>query len=419
MKQPLVLGIDIGTSGVRTIALDQERNTIALEKASFQEFNGNLNDPKIWLEALHQTISNITSKISIKNILAICIDGTSGTVLALDKSGHPIGKALMYNDVVTDDKIVKTISDVAPLESAVHGSSSALARAISLQSHPQISRIVHQADWIAEQFTGQPIATDESNALKTGYDPIKRKWPEWLNDCGINLNLLPQVIPTGSLLAKSNGAFKLPIGIPVVSGTTDGCASFIATGASQSGDGVTILGSTLTIKLLSNRPIFSPKYGIYSHRIGEQWLAGGASNSGGNALATHFSPDQIESLSKKIDPLKPSGFDYYPLPKVGERFPINDPNLQPRISPRPSEPSLFLHGLFEGLAQIEQTGYSRLQELGGPNVNSIRTIGGGANNQTLTKIRSRFINVPNLEIRSNEAAAGVAEIAWRYLENRN
>ena len=341
MKQPLVLGIDIGTSGVRTIALDRERNTIALERASFQESKGNLNDPKAWLESLHQTISNITSKISIKNILAICIDGTSGTVLALDKSGDPIGKALMYNDVVTDEKIVKTISDVAPLESAAHGSSSALARAISLQSHSQISRIVHQADWIAEQFTGKPIATDESNALKTGYDPIKRKWPEWLNDCGINLNLLPQVIPTGSLLAKSNGAFKLPIGIPVVSGTTDGCASFIATGASQSGDGVTILGSTLTIKLLSNHPIFSPKYGIYSHRIGEQWLAGGASNSGGNALATHFTPDQIETLSKKIDPLKPSGLDYYPLPKVGERFPINDPQLKPKNNSTPPVSLLF------------------------------------------------------------------------------
>ena len=419
MKQPLVLGIDIGTSGVRTIAVDQNRDTIALAKSSFQVANGKLNDPKMWLKALQQTISDLSSKIAGNKVMAICIDGTSGTVLAINKFGAPIGTALMYNDVVEDEKILKKISDVAPLESAAHGSTSALARAIYLQSRPQISRIVHQADWIAEQFTGQPTPTDESNALKTGYDPINRKWPEWLTECGIDVNLLPQVIPTGSLLAKSNGAFNLPVGIPVVSGTTDGCASFFATGASQSGDGVTILGSTLTIKLLSNKPIFSPKYGIYSHRIGDQWLAGGASNSGGNALAAHFSPDQIDSLSKKIDPQKPSGLNYYPLPKVGERFPINDPNLQPKITPRPTEPSQFLHGLFEGLAQIELTAYNRLFELGGPKVNSIRTIGGGAINEKLTKIRSRIVNVPNLPIQSNEAAAGVADIAWNYLENSN
>ena len=51
----------------------------------------------------------------------------------------------------------------------------------------------------------------------------------------------------------------------ICAGTTDGCASFLATGASEIGDAVTALGSTLVIKQLSDRPINAPDYGVYSH----------------------------------------------------------------------------------------------------------------------------------------------------------
>jgi sugar (pentulose or hexulose) kinase len=98
---------------------------------------------------------------------------------------------------------------------------------------------------------------------------------------------------------------------------------------------VTALGSTLTIKLLSEAPLFAPEYGIYSHRIGDSWLAGGASNSGGKVLAQHFAAERIAELTSRIDAETESGLDYYPLPGKGERFPIADPDLEPRMTPRP------------------------------------------------------------------------------------
>ncbi|TGR93377.1 carbohydrate kinase, partial [Mesorhizobium sp. M2E.F.Ca.ET.209.01.1.1] len=95
--------------------------------------------------------------------------------------------------------------------------------------------------------------------------------------------------------------FGLPRDVVVVAGTTDGCASFLATGATAAGDGVTALGSSLTIKILSDRPISAPRFGIYSHRLGDTWLAGGASNSGGKVLAQHFPLARIIELSAMID----------------------------------------------------------------------------------------------------------------------
>ena len=48
------------------------------------------------------------------------------------------------------------------------------------------------------------------------------------------------------------------------------------------------------------------------------------------------------------------------LEKIGDRFPINDPYLEPRLAPRPDDPIEFLHGLLESMARIEAQGYKLL-----------------------------------------------------------
>jgi hypothetical protein len=79
------------------------------------------------------------------------------------------------------------------------------------------------------------------------------------------------------VVAKKLG---LPPSVQIAAGTTDAVAGFIATGADQLGDAVTSLGTTLVVKQLTTQPIFAADHGVYSHRLGEHWLVGGASNSG-------------------------------------------------------------------------------------------------------------------------------------------
>lgn len=52
-------------------------------------------------------------------------------------------------------------------------------------------------------------------------------------------------------------------------------------------------------------------------------------------LRTHFSNQQLEELSRSINPQESSGLNYYPLVKPGERFPVYDPKMEPRLEPRP------------------------------------------------------------------------------------
>ena len=182
-----------------------------------------------------------------------------------------------------------------------------------------------------------------------------------------------RVNPLGPLHPDTAALLGLPPETQVRAGTTDGVAAFLAAGAHAPGHGVTSLGSTLVLKLVSDRPVFSPAHGVYSHRLGDLWLTGGASNSGGAVLAQYFSADELRALTPLLKPDVPTGLDYYPLPGTGERFPVNDPALAPRLSPRPADRVVFLQGLLEGIARIEARGYELLTELGAPRLTALWT----------------------------------------------
>ncbi|MDR2874485.1 MAG: carbohydrate kinase, partial [Methylobacillus sp.] len=194
-------------------------------------------------------------------------------------------------------------------------------------------------------------------------------------------------------------------------GTTDSIAAFFACGITELGMAVTSLGSTLVLKLLSRTRVESPEHGIYSHRCGDLWLVGGASNCGGKTLEQIFGRARLAALSSQLKPDQPTGLDYYPLPAPGERFPVNAPALAPRLEPRPADDAIYLQGLLESLARIESHGYRLLEQLGAPPLRAILTAGGGANNAAWTKIRAREIGVPVTAAPRTEAAHGAARLA--------
>ncbi|MCD6705472.1 MAG: carbohydrate kinase, partial [Thiobacillus sp.] len=152
-------------------------------------------------------------------------------------------------------------------------------------------------------------------------------------------------------------------------------------------------------------------HGVYSHWFGDRWLAGGASNAGGAVLRQFFDDRTLAALSEQIDPTVASPLDYVPLPKAGERFPVNDPQLLPRLAPRPADDVEFLHGLLESLARIEAKGYGLLAGLGATPVTRVETAGGGAQNPAWSRIRERLIGVPVVRAAHTEAAYGAALLA--------
>jgi sugar (pentulose or hexulose) kinase len=306
----------------------------------------------------------------------------------------------------------------APEDTAARGASASLAKTLFLlNACPEAAHICHQADWITGLLCGRFDVSDENNSLKLGYDPVNRVWPTWLQALNIDNALLPQVFAPGSIISSVDNAIANKLGLPdhcqVVAGTTDSIAAFIATGAREIGEAVTSLGSTLVLKLISDKPVYSSKHGVYSHRLGDTWLAGGASNSGGKVLLKYFDLDRLNEMTPLLDPEARTGLDYYPLIEAGERFPLNDPQLQPKLEPRPDDDVEFFQGMLEGIAGIEARGYQALSQLGAPAVNKVITAGGGSSNPAWRKIRQQKLGVPVETAEHSEASYGAALLAKR------
>lgn len=418
---PLFVGIDLGTSGCRAIAIDRDLRPVAAGAAALAapQRRGACSeqDAEIWWRAVGDALEKLTGQINPHAIHAIAVDGTSGSIVLIDDKGTPVTPGLLYNDARAQEQAAR-IAALAPPASGAHGASSGLAKLLYLQDRPDsrhARHILNQAEWIAARLTGRYGIGDENNCLKLGYDVLRRRWPDWLDALQVNRAWLPQVIAPGAALgpvAETVGRrFGLAPHCRIMAGTTDSIAAFLATGANRVGDAVTSLGSTLVLKILSREPLFAPHYGIYSHRLGRRWLSGGASNSGGAVLRHYFEQSALDALTAQLDPDHPTGLDYYPLLAPGERFPIYDPQLPPRLSPRPAQPLRFFQGMLEGMARIEAAGYRRLAAMGAPFPNSIRTAGGGAVNAAWTRIRARELKVPMLAPQHTEAAYGAALLA--------
>ena len=427
MVSPVFLGIDIGTSGIRASCIDTDETELASHHISYQGSpadNGKSEqDPDSWRKLLEELLCEVRKKLNRLNkaqsICAISIDGTSSTLLACSKDGTPLSPALMYNDQQSQ-KQAAAVSRFAPAESAVHGASSSLAKALYLlDKFPETELLCHQADWLSSSLMGNYGISDENNCLKLGYDSTTQAWPGWLMENSENTIIPEAVLPDvvtpgskiGSVLPGLVEKYQLAENCIVVAGTTDSNAAVLATGANQLGDAVTSLGSTLVIKLFSDKPIFDPVYGIYSHRLNNHWLVGGASNSGGAVLLQHFTQAQLDEMTPRLRPEQQTGLDYYPLPADGERFPVNDSHKQCKITPRPESDIVFFQGLLEGMANIEADGYDKLVSLGATPVKRIFTAGGGSKNEAWKKIRERTTGTKILSAKNRDACYGSALLA--------
>ena len=431
------LGIDIGTSGIRAIVMDEQQHICAHSHISSESSN-----PHHWWASFEQLIFKLkrqlfnSQSVRLSAITHLAIDGTSASVLLSNQNGEPCTEALMYNDQRAIE-YAHLIDEVAPDNTAARGASSGLAKLLWLFHHHRklpgknqpyadtISYALNQADWLAGKLCQLFGFSDYNNALKMGYDPTSKSWPEWLDDFlkqqGIPVTLLPRVYSPGQVITiidkKKAEYFGFSPQLKICAGTTDSTAAIIASGAKTCGDAVTSLGSSLVMKLISEQAVYDTQSGVYSQPYGDLWLVGGASNSGGAVLKHYFSTSQIEQFSDSLNcalekkQLRSLDLNYYPLLSAGERFPIQNHLLAPRLLPRPESDLNFFQAMLEGMADIETLAYQRLLELGVAYPKHVISIGGGASNQAWHAIRQDKLGIPLKKAAFEQAAAGSAILA--------
>ena len=421
----MYLGIDFGTSGCRASVIDEELRLISEASIPLPEPTTSANAieqaPSLWIDGLERLISDLAQKTDLSRIKRLAIDGTSGTLLLCSPQGEPLTHALMYNHNSNREALEQLSMHCPEPSHLALNPSSGLAKALQLTQGITQGKVIilHQADYLGNYLCGHWGYSDYHNALKLGYDPVKGQWPEWVKALFAE-GALPNVLTPGELIAPIQPHLAERFGfsheLQICAGSTDANAAFIATQSDQLGDAVTSLGSTLVLKVLNDQPVEDLSSGVYSHKLGDYWLTGGASNCGAGILRHFFTDAQLERYSQQMDLSQPTGLHYYPLLRPGERFPINDTNKKPILLPRPESDILFLQGLLESLSLIEKQGYDRLAELGAAYPRRVQTCGGGAQNPQWIKMRQQLLAVNVSRAAHDQASYGSALLAYQGLQ---
>ena len=423
------LGIDFGTSGARVTVIDDAANVVEEHKTTY---DGGKASPAAWNRSLETLIGSMSAE-SKANLRSIAIDGTSGTAILVRADGTvltPLAK--MYNEPQAQSAL-NAVKAIAPAQHTTLSANSTLAKAFAFLQDAELTggnqggrHLMHQADYIGYLLHKRMDHSDWNNALKLGFDPAAECWPAWLVAREDVYRIVPkQVHAPGSPVAVIDpsvaDAFDINRECVVCAGTTDSIAAFLAAGVDAPGQAVTSLGSTMAIKLISEREVNSSEYGVYSHKLpGPVWLVGGASNTGGAVLRQLFTDDELVALTARMDIDTPTGTAYVVLPAVGELFPVRDPDLAPMLEPRPEDDAVFLQGIFEAMSKTEATAYALLERLGATAVTEIKTAGGGARNDKWTSLRERALGggVAVSAAAYGEASYGAALLGKRGLEGR-
>ncbi len=382
-------GLDFGTSGARISIINFHKKLVYSNSVPYSY---SFKNPNSWINSCKKLIDSIPIEVKI-NLNKLAISGTSGTLTASNLQGEPLGEAIPYDQACSENKIL--LESLTSGEDHLRTPYSSLAKALKLIDKYGTNILLrHQSDWITGWFLKDWTHGEEGNNLKLGWDLIKESWPKsYLNTSW--QKCLPEIIKSGKIIGQVDlnlaERFNLNKKLILISGTTDSNASLIAAGLGKE-DGLTVLGTTIVVKKIIDKPI--KKQGITNHRLNGNWICGGASNAGCGILSQFFSDLEIKELSRQINPLKNTSLNLLPLNSRGERFPIENLNLEPILGPRPVSDSLYLHALFEGLAEIELKGWEKLDELTGSLPKKIITIGGGSRNPQWRKIREKIINIP-------------------------
>ena len=356
------------------------------------------------------------------DVAAVCVDGTSGTVVLLDSENRPLGPGLMHDDGRAHREAAELNSLMANHCEEVgyrFGASFALPKLLWLRRRrPEIferaRRVSHQADYILGVLTGRFGVSDPSNSLKTGYNLVTDRWPDETRDLGLR-DLLPEVPPSGSAVGALARSVAEEVGLPastlVLTGVTDSTAAFLASGASEVGEVVVSLGSTLAFKGISNVLIRDPAGSVYCHRHpGGGWLPGGASNAGAMCLRSFFPGEDLKELDSSAIRGYPSSVLCYPLVGLGERFPFQSSDAAGFFD-EASDPLDRYLSLLEGVALVERWCLERIRDLGFPLRAPIYSTGGGSESEVWNRIRADVIGLPVVRCRSADSAFGAAVLA--------
>jgi xylulokinase len=344
------IGIDIGTTGTKTLLLDVDHGIVAQasrEATLYSPHPGYAEaDAYQWLESVEQSIAEVMERAHVRaaDVVAIAASGMVPAVIAIDKRGRPLRRVILQNDARAVDEIdrlstaLSGVDLVAITGSALTQQSVAPTAAWLMAHEPEIwsetAFLVGSYDWMLLALGAEPHV-ERNWALESGLftfdsEPVS----DVLVAAGLDRALFPPVLSpgdhAGTLSAAAAERTGLAVGTPLIVGGADHVLSAFAAGVEKEGDWLVKLGGAGDILVASDRPIVDSRIYLDAHPIPGRWLPNGCMATSGSLIRWYQSLVGGEELAAlDLEATSRPAADILCLPYfLGEKSPLHDPDLR-------------------------------------------------------------------------------------------
>jgi xylulokinase len=431
----MYLGIDIGTSSVKVVALDDR--DVVVEQASApltvsRPYNGwSEQNPSDWWRATQDAVSGISARVR-RSVQAIGLSGQMHGATLLDATDRPLRPAILWNDGRSAPQCA-TLEKQQPASRKITGNIAmpgfTAPKLLWVREHePSIFEatrtVLLPKDYVRLLMTGEK-ASDASDAAGTLWvDVEKRRWsPEMLAATGLNESHMPRLVEgsevTGKLSAEVAQAWGMSQ-VPVAGGGGDNAAGAIGIGVIAPGDAFLSLGTSGVLFLVTPKFLPNPARAVHAfcHCLPGLWHQMSVMLSAASCVdwATKLtgSPGAAELLTKVEARSRLDGSEIF-LPYLsGERTPHNDPHARGALFglTHDSDAAAIGQAVLEGVAFAFADGFDVLVEAGAK-IGNISVIGGGARSMWWGRVLAAALKQPLTYREGSEVgpAYGAARLA--------
>lgn len=446
----ILLGLDIGTSGARAVAVDEGGALIREASSEYPLYSPQPGwteqRPQDWWAAAKEALATVAEKIreSGWEIAGLGLTGQMHGAVFLDAAGEVIRPAILWNDQRTAaqcERITQRVGESRLLELAGNPALTGFQAPKILwlrdeepENYSRVSKVLLPKDYIRYRLTGE-YATDASDAAGTLLLDVKeRDWSrEILEALGLPAEWFPGVREgpeaTGKVRVEAAAETSLPSGIPVAAGGGDNAAAAVGTGIVREGLVSSSVGTSGVV--FAHSPQFHPdpsgRLHAFCHSVPEAYHLMGVTLSAGASLEwwAEVCKEEIGVLVEEAETVDPGAEGLLFMPYLsGERTPHLDPEARGGFlgltasHGREHMTRAVMEGVIFSLHQALQI----MRGLG-VRISEVRAIGGGARSSLWRRLQADIYGLPVYRMAVEEGPAygaallaGVAAGVYRDVE---
>ena len=431
--EPLLLGIDVGTSSVKAVLVDLRGNLCAVCQAEYPLHHIRPawveQDPEDWWQATCQAIREALAKVpnGPERVLGLAVSSQAPALLPLDHSGRPLRPAMIWMDRRAEVEAARLIELVGAEEIyRITGNRPDVfyvaPRLLWLRNHEpetlqQTWQFVQVNGYINYRLTGR-LGMDPAHAVLLQLrNYVTGEWSETLcSACGVEPAQFPEVIEghriQGEVTAAAAEACGLRAGTPVMAGTVDSPAAALEAGVAEPGIAVEMTGTSTVLIIPNDRGLTEPAMIAMPHALpGIHLLLAAMVSSGGSLrwfrdqfgqpevqAAVAERTDAFDLLTRQAAKVRPGSDGVIFLPyMMGERSPLWHTNARGVFFglSLATEKAALVRSILEGAAFALRHNVE-VAVGAGAEVREMRSVGGCSRSDLWNQIKADVLGLPVL-----------------------